>query len=295
MASPSASPPPATPGLDAGALRDRIYIVIFEAETPGGKLFDVALLWLIVASVVTVALESVESVAVRHGTTLRVLEWFYTALFSVEYGLRIYSARRRLRYVVSFFGIIDLLALLPTYLSLFLPGMHTLLVIRALRLLRVFRVLKVVRMMGEAHSLLAAIRISLPKISVFVGAVVIIALVVGAAMYLIEGIEAGFTSIPRGMYWAIVTMTTVGYGDIAPKTDLGQFLAACLMVLGYGILAVPTGIVSAEIVSHHPVPPPGASEAVPEDDEDRAMCHACGAMDHPTGANFCYVCGSAVD
>lgn len=302
MASPSASSPSASPGpgpdADADTLRDRLYIVIFEAETPAGKLFDVALLWLIIASVLTVALESVESVAREHLLALRVLEWVYTALFTVEYVLRIYSARRRLRYVLSFFGVIDLLALLPTYVSVVFPGAQTLLVIRALRLLRVFRVLKAVRLMGEAHSLLTAIRISLPKISVFVGAVTIVALVVGAAMYLIEGADSGFTSIPRGMYWAIVTMTTVGYGDIAPRSDLGQFLAACLMILGYGILAVPTGIVSAEIVSHHEhptpfVPPSPGAEGAPDD--DRALCRACGTNDHPTGANFCYVCGSAVD
>lgn len=297
MASPSASPPPESSGLDARTLRDRLYIVIFEAETPSGKLFDVALLWLIIASVITVALESVDSVATDHGGMLRVLEWVYTALFSVEYGLRIYTARRRLRYMVSFFGVIDLLALLPTYMSLVLPGVHSLLVIRALRLLRVFRVLKAVRLMGEAHSLMTAIRVSLPKISVFVGAVMIVALIVGAAMYLIEGVDAGFTSIPRGMYWAIVTMTTVGYGDIAPRSDFGQFLAACLMVLGYGILAVPTGIISAEMVSQHEGPGgegSGSGEA-PDDDDARAMCHGCGAKDHPVGANFCYVCGSAVD
>ncbi|MCA9709301.1 MAG: ion transporter [Myxococcales bacterium] len=243
------------------------------------------------------ASESVASVAEHHGLLLRVLEWVYTVLFSVEYGLRIYCARRRLRYVVSFFGVIDLLALLPTYLSLFFSGVHTLAVIRALRLLRVFRVLKAVRLMGEAHSLLTAVRLSLPKISVFLGAVMVIALVVGSAMYLIEGEEAGFTSIPRAMYWAIVTMTTVGYGDIAPRTELGQFLAAILMVLGYGILAVPTGIVSAEIVGEmgHKGTAEADASGKAHDDEDGAVCHACGARGHQTGANFCYVCGSAVD
>ena len=265
-----------------------MYIVIFEAETPAGKLFDVVLLWLIIASVFTVAVESVQGVAESYGSLLRVLEWVYTTLFSIEYGLRIYCARRPFRYMRSFFGVIDLLALLPTYLSLVFTGMHSLLVIRALRLLRVFRVLKAVRLMGEAHSLMTAVRQSLPMI---------IALVIGAAMYLIEGEEAGFTSIPRAMYWAIVTMTTVGYGDIAPRTELGQFMAAILMVTGYGILAVPTGIVSAEIVSHATdgSAPVSAGAAEPGDEDDVAVCHACGAKDHPTGANFCYVCGSAVD
>jgi len=282
-----AAPSPPPPSSDSLSLRDQLYIVIFEAETPAGKLFDVALLWLIIASAVTVAVESVASVAEHHGTTLRVLEWIYTAVFSIEYGLRLYCAGRRFRYMRSFFGVIDLLALLPTFLSLFFTGVHSLVVIRALRLLRVFRVLKTVRMMGEAHSLLTAVRSSLPKISVFIGAVVIIALIVGSAMYLIEGEATGFTSIPRGMYWAIVTMTTVGYGDIAPATEVGQFLAAVLMILGYGILAVPTGIVSAEIVG-------GAAEgAKPE--EAAAVCHACGAHDHKPDASFCYVCGNAVD
>lgn len=287
---------PSPPSLESESLRDRLYIIIFEAETPWGKLFDVALLWLIIASVVTVAIESVDTVAERYGTLLRVLEWLYTAAFTVEYGLRIYCARRRFRYVRSFFGVIDLLALLPTYLSLVFTGVHTLLVIRALRLLRVFRVLKAVRLMGEAHSLLSAVRASLPKISVFVGTVLVTALIVGAAMYLIEGRDAGFTSIPRAMYWAIVTMTTVGYGDIAPVTELGQFLAAVLMIMGYGVLAVPTGIVSAEIVTHdrddHETVDPEEEHV---DDDHEAVCHACGAHGHPEGANFCYVCGTAVD
>lgn len=292
-----ASSPPTPLDREAVTLRDRLYVIIFEAETPAGKLFDVLLLWVIIASVVTVALESVAAVSQEHRLALYVLEWIYTALFTVEYGLRIYSARRRLRYVLSFFGVIDLLALLPTYVSLVLPGVQTLLVIRALRLLRVFRVLKAVRLMGEAHNLLTAIRFSLPKISVFVGSVSIIAMVVGAFMYLIEGADAGFTSIPRGMYWAIVTMTTVGYGDIAPRTELGQFLAACLMILGYGILAVPTGIISAEIVSHREHAPIVAEHAGGEakDGHDHPLCHGCGATNHPPGANFCHVCGSAVD
>lgn len=281
--------------LDNEILRDRLYVIIFEAETPAGKLFDVALLWLIIASVFTVALESVAGIADHYVTLLRVLEWIYTAVFSIEYALRIYCARRRLRYILSFFGIIDLLALLPTYLSLVFTGMHSLLVIRALRLLRVFRVLKAVRLMGEAHSLLSSVRQSLPKISVFLGAVMIIALIVGSAMYLIEGEDAGFTSIPRGMYWAIVTMTTVGYGDIAPKTELGQFLAAILMVLGYGILAVPTGIVSAEIVTDKVSKSGKVEEDAAEPDEGAAVCQHCGAHGHPSGASFCYVCGSAVD
>ncbi|MEM9452813.1 MAG: ion transporter [Myxococcota bacterium] len=286
--------------LDPKDPRDRLYLIIFEAETPTGKLFDVALLWLIIASVVTVALESVAGVREHYGTLLIVLEWFYTSVFTIEYGLRIYCTRRRLRYILSFFGIIDLLALLPAFISLVFTNVHSLLVIRALRLLRVFRVLKAVRLMGEAYSLMSAVRSSLPKISVFIGAVIVIALIVGSAMYLIEDAEAGFTSIPRAMYWAIVTMTTVGYGDIAPKTELGQFLAAVLMILGYGILAVPTGIVSAEMVAskNEEVGVEEGDSANEVDDQaelEGAVCHACGAHGHLPGANFCYVCGSAVD
>lgn len=274
-------PPP--PAVRAATLRDRLYIVIFESDTLAGKLFDVALLVLILASVITVVLESVASVAADYHHVLRTLEWIYTGLFTVEYVLRVYSAHRRLRYMLSFFGIIDLLALLPTFVGLLYPGVYSLMVIRALRLLRVFRVLKAVHLMHEGFKLLSAIRNSLPKISVFLGAVTIIAIVFGAAMYVIEGPESGFTSIPRGVYWAIVTMTTVGYGDIAPKTALGQATAACLMILGYGILAVPTGILSAELV--RPTKPKG---------ELHPVCPSCGAADHPRGANFCYVCGETV-
>lgn len=283
--------------FDPKVLRDRLYIIIFEAETPEGKLFDVALLWLIIASVLTVVLESVAAVRDQYQTVFSVLEWVYTSVFTVEYALRVYSARRRLRYILSFFGLVDLLALLPTFIGLVFASVPSLLVIRALRLLRVFRVLKAVQLMGEAHSLLSAVRASLPKISVFIGAVLILALIVGSAMYLVEGAESGFTSIPRAMYWAIVTMTTVGYGDIAPRTELGQFLAAVLMVLGYGILAVPTGIVSAEMVVARRDDGGGSASADEEDDPspDGAVCHACGAQAHQPGANFCYVCGSAVD
>lgn len=258
--------------------------MIFEAESPAGRTFDVALLVIILASVLAVCLESVSAFEARFGTALRALEWLFTGLFTIEYGLRLYCAHHRLRYVTSFFGLVDLLSLLPTYLSLIFVGMHSLLVIRALRLLRLFRVLKIMRHLGEAHSLLAAIRTSVPKISVFLGAVLIIALIVGALMYVIEDPASGFTSVPRSMYWAIVTMTTVGYGDIAPKTVLGQGVAAILMVLGYGIIAVPTGIVSAEFV--------GGKEG--DDGKATDACDECGICNHPPDANFCRVCGSAL-
>lgn len=268
------------------ALREQLYVIIFEAETPAGRAFDVAVLIIIFGSVLAVCLESVTSFESRFGTLLRTLEWIFTVVFSIEYAARIYCARHRLRYVFSFFGIVDLLSLLPTFLSLIFTGAQSLLVIRALRLLRMFRVLKIMRHLGEAHSLMMAIRSSIPKISVFLGAVLIIAVIVGALMYVIEEPESGFTSVPRSMYWAIVTMTTVGYGDIAPKTVLGQGVAAILMIIGYGIIAVPTGIVSAEFVGNK-----GGGEGQDEPDDH---CHHCGTAHHPADANFCRVCGSAL-
>ena len=276
----------ATPAAAPDALREQLYVIIFEAETPYGRAFDVAVLAIIFGSVLAVCLESVAAFEAQFGSLLRGLEWTFTILFTIEYGLRLYCARRRLRYVFSFFGVVDLLSLLPTYLSLIFTGVHSLLVIRALRLLRMFRVLKIMRHLGEAHSLMMAIRASVPKISVFLGAVLIIAVIVGALMYVIEDPASGFTSVPRSMYWAIVTMTTVGYGDIAPKTVLGQGVAAVLMVLGYGIIAVPTGIVSAEFV--------GNKDGDEEGDADKDQCHHCGTGNHPPDANFCRVCGSGL-
>lgn len=265
--------------------RERLAVVIFGTSTPAGRAFDVALLLLIVASVLAVMLESVEAIGTRFGTTLRVLDWVFTVLFLAEYSVRIWVARHRMRYVFSFFGIVDLLSILPSFLGLVVSGAHSLLVIRVLRLLRIFRVLKVMRMLGEANQLLQALRASAAKITVFMGAVFTIVVIMGATMHLVEGAENGFTSIPRGMYWAIVTMTTVGYGDIAPSTVLGQAIAAALMLLGYGILAVPTGIVSAEYV-----------QAVREHGDDAApepvTCQECGAAGHPDDANFCRVCGT---
>lgn len=270
-----------TPAGATDALRERLYLIIFEAETPVGRAFDITLLLVIVGSVIAVSLESVAAFESRFGGLLRALEWAFTLLFTVEYGLRLYCARRRLHYALSFFGIVDLLSLLPTFLSLVFTGVQSLLVIRALRLLRMFRVLKIMRHMGEANTLMTALRSSVPKISVFLGAVLIIAMIVGTMMYVIEDPKAGFTSVPRSMYWAIVTMTTVGYGDIAPKTVLGQSIAAMLMVVGYGVIAVPTGIVSAEFV-------------VNKDESDRP-CDRCKTTGHDPTANFCRVCGSALD
>lgn len=281
----SETSPPEPERTDASVpvARERLAVVIFGTATPAGRAFDVGLLILIVASVLAVVLESVEAIGTRFRTALRVLDWIFTILFLAEYVVRIWVARRRMRYVFSFFGIVDLLSILPSFIGIVISGAHSLLVIRVLRLLRVFRVLKIVRLLGEANQLISALKASFAKITVFIGAVLTIVVVMGAAMHLIEGAENGFTSIPRGMYWAIVTMTTVGYGDIAPATVLGQAIAAVLMLLGYGILAVPTGIVSAEYVQ--------ASRSSDEGPEP-VVCQECGAMGHPDDANFCRVCGT---
>lgn len=262
-------------------LRARLHTVIFESDTPAGKAFDVGLLWAIVLSVVAVMLESVSSFRLQHGVLIRNIEWLFTVLFTVEYGLRLVSVRRPLLYALSFFGLVDLLALLPSYLSLFLPGTQSLLVVRVLRLLRVFRVLRLASFLGQAEVLLTALRASRQKIIVFLGAVLSTVVIMGALMYLVEGEANGFDSIPRAMYWAIVTMTTVGYGDLTPKTVLGQFIASLLMIMGYGVLAVPTGIVSVELAnaSRHPAIDPRA-------------CPGCGLEGHDLDAAYCKSCGT---
>ena len=263
--------------------RHRLHEIIFEADTPAGKLFDVVLLWAIVLSVVTVLLESVAPLRERHGEALRALEWFFTALFTVEYALRLVSVLKPLRYARSFFGLVDLLALLPTYLSLLLPGAQSLLVVRVLRLLRVFRVLKLASFLGQAEILLTALRASRQKITVFLCGVLSTVVIMGSVMYLVEGEKNGFDSIPRGMYWAVVTMTTVGFGDITPKTVIGQFLASLLMIAGYGILAVPTGIVSVELAA-----------AARRGAIDTQACPGCGAYGHDADAKHCKHCGTAL-
>ncbi len=221
--------------------REVLHEVIFEADTRGGKLFDVALLVTIVLSVTAVVLESVASVRSRFGPALRIAEWTFTVLFTIEYVLRLLSVRRPWGYATSFLGVVDLLAVVPTYLSLLVAGTQSLLVIRALRLLRIFRVFKIARYVGEVTALVQAIRGSRAKITVFLLAMLVLVLIMGAMMYVIEGEQGGFTSIPRSMYWAIVTVTTVGYGDIAPRTTLGQAVAAAAMVIGYSLIIIPTG------------------------------------------------------
>ena len=259
--------------------RQRLHEVIFGADTPSGKAFDVALLVLIILSVIAVLLESVASVRTAWGRELRIFEWVVTILFTLEYLLRLYSVRRPWRYARSFFGVVDLLAILPSYLSLVIPGAQTLLVIRALRLLRVFRVLKLAHFVGESRILWAAIRASARKIIVFLGTVLTIVVIVGSTMYLIEGEKNGFASIPVSIYWAIVTMTTVGYGDIAPQTPLGKILASAIMIMGYGIIAVPTGIVTVELAT-------ASRKGI-----NTKACPDCGTGRHDPDAVHCKYCG----
>ena len=264
-------------------LKQRLGDIIFEHDKPPDKLFDIVILVLIVLSILLVMLESVPWIREAYGGTLRVAEWVFTVLFTAEYALRVYTARKRLRYITSFFGVVDLLAILPGYLSLFLFGSQYLIVVRSLRLLRIFRILKLARFLGEASVLRRALRASTPKIIVFLGTVVTIVMIIGALMYVIEGAENGFTSIPKSIYWAIVTLTTVGYGDISPQTPLGQTLSAVVMIIGYGIIAVPTGIVTSEI------------SKVDKGEGQAAMCPECGHTKHDDDAAHCKYCGTGLE
>jgi voltage-gated potassium channel len=260
--------------------RQHTFRVIFEHDTQAGRAFDIALIITIIASVVVVMLESVASIRSEHGPLLRALEWGFTVLFTIEYALRIWCSPRRVRYVRSFFGVVDLIAILPTYLSLVLPGGQALLSVRALRLLRVFRVLKLAHHVQESRVLLRALRQSRDKITVFVATVLTLVVILGSLMYLIEGSANGFTSIPRSVYWAIVTLTTVGYGDIAPQTNVGQALAAMIMIMGYAIIAVPTGIVTVELGN------------VQRQVLTERSCSSCGLAGHDGDAAYCRRCGA---
>ncbi|MGC0151772.1 ion transporter [Chromobacterium vaccinii] len=263
--------------------RRRLYIVIYEADTRAGRIFDMALTTAILISVACVMLESVASIRQRYGTLLTVLDWLFTVLFTVEYALRLICVHKPMRYVKSFFGVIDLLSVLPLYLGLLIPESRFLADVRILRLLRMFRILKLSRHLGEAAQLQKALLASRRKITVFLVTVVLLVIVLGTLMYVIEGPEHGFTSIPISIYWAIVTLTTVGFGDITPKTPMGQALASLVMITGYGIIAVPTGIVSAEI-----------ARAVPEPADNRSatrLCPHCFSEGHDWDARFCKHCG----
>ena len=261
------------------SIRRRLHEIIFEADTPAGRLFDVALIVCIVISVVLVMLDSVEAIRASWGSALYAAEWMFTLFFTVEYALRLYCVGRPLKYATSFFGVVDLLAILPTYFSLIFPGSQYLLVIRILRVLRIFRVLKLVQYLGEASLLMQALRASRRKITVFLFTVLTLVMIFGCLMYLIEDPDTGFTSIPRSIYWAIVTLTTVGYGDIAPQTNLGQLLASIIMIIGYSILAVPTGIVTVEM-----------SQAFKRNITTQS-CPECSREGHDRDARFCKYCG----
>ncbi|WP_442266618.1 ion transporter [Tenacibaculum sp. ZS6-P6] len=260
--------------------KQKLHEIIYEADTPGGKLFDVILLIAILFSIAIVMLESVNTINEKYNNLLNIAEWIITILFTIEYILRIISIKKPSKYIFSFYGIIDLLSTIPKYLSVIFIGTNTLVALRALRLLRVFRILKLARFIGESNHLAQAIKASLARISVFLFFVLIICIILGSLMYLIEGAENGFTSIPRSVYWAIVTLTTVGYGDIAPGTPLGQFIASAIMILGYAIIAIPTGIVSSEIVKKT------------ELDLNTQSCPHCATEGHDDDAIYCYHCGN---
>lgn len=268
--------------MQRSRLKETLYKIIFEADTPSGKLFDVGLIISIKLSVVAVMLDSIGSIQESYGHFLNTIEWFFTFLFTAEYVLRLFCAKHPIKYAYSFFGIVDLMAILPSYFSLFFPGSQYLLVIRLLRVLRVFRVLKLAHYIKETTLLLVALKASRRKIIVFFYAVICLVVVFGSIMYIIEPDSSGFTSIPRSIYWAIVTLTTVGYGDISPVTELGQTLAALVMILGYSIIAVPTGIVTVEI-----------SRAVVQE-EQKTTCPDCGAGNHDRDALFCKYCGAEI-
>jgi voltage-gated potassium channel len=259
--------------------RDTLHEIIFEAETPAGKWFDILLIISIIASVLAVMLDSVSGVNKHYANILDVVEWFFTIIFTIEYILRLICVGRPLLYATSFFGIVDLLAIVPTYISLLIPGSEYFLVVRILRILRIFRVLKLVQYMSEALLLMKALRASSRKVIVFLFTVLTLVIILGSIMYVIEGAENGFTSIPRSIYWAIVTLTTVGYGDISPQTNLGQVLAAFIMILGYSIIAVPTGIVTVELSQL-------SSKKVTQ------SCKECSAEGHDNDADFCKYCGA---
>ncbi len=265
--------------INHSLIKNKIHIIIEGTDTPAGKLFDVLILVAIITSVLVVMLDSVLFLRLQYGRLFFVAEWFFTILFTIEYALRLYSAPNRRRYVTSFYGAVDLLALLPTYLSLFFAGTHYLLVVRILRILRIFRVFRLKSYMQQAGFLAAAFKTSQHKITVFFLSLLLLVTIFGSVLYVVEGPENGFTSIPLSIYWAVVTLTTVGYGDISPKTPLGQAIASMVMITGYAIIAVPTGIFTAELTrTMRPQLQP-------------ISCPNCGKFGHATNAKFCDRCG----
>jgi voltage-gated potassium channel len=271
--------------IQRSRLKERIHEIIFEADTPLGKLFDIVLLVAIILSVIIVMLESVDEYKQSYGQAFLILEWAFTILFTIEYVLRLYCVYRPLKYATSFFGIVDLLAILPTFLSFFLPGAQSLLVIRALRLLRIFRIFKLGHFLSEGYFITQALKNSRAKITVFLSFILLLVTIIGSVMYLVEGAygNESFSSIPRSVYWAIVTLTTVGYGDITPTSELGQFLSAVVMIMGYAVLAVPTGIVTTEMLK------PNKRRV------NTQSCRYCGQEGHDDDAKFCKYCGEELN
>jgi voltage-gated potassium channel len=268
-------------GKPAGGWRLQLFKVVFESDTRAGKIFDVVVIAAILLSVVAVMADSVESVATRYGALLDTLEWMFTILFTIEYVARVLSVERPLRYATSFFGIVDLIAVLPTYLAVAFPEAQVLIDVRILRLLRCFRIFKLTAYLSELRMLGSAMANSMRKILVFLSVVVIVVLIGGTLMYVIEGPKHGFTSIPKAIYWALSTITTVGYGDIVPQTELGRTLASIVMLIGWGILAVPTGIVTAEMTAQRFTK-----------QSAQVSCSACGSTGHEPDAGYCRVCGA---
>ena len=271
--------------------RSKLHEIIYEADTPSGKLFDVVLLIAILASIILVMLESINSFDTKYHDFLNVSEWIITILFSIEYIARIIVVKRPLKYILSFYGIIDLLSTIPKYISLFLGGTQALVALRALRLLRIFRILKLARYLGASQSLANALKASRVKISVFLFAVLIACIIFGTIMYLVEGEENGFTNIPKSVYWCIVTLTTVGFGDITPITPLGQFIAAIIMILGYGIIAVPTGIVSAEYTN---ATKGKKNKKKKTQSLNSQSCRNCLESNHRDDSKYCHKCGETL-
>ena len=260
--------------------KEKLHEIIYEADTKQGKLFDIILIFTIILSILLVMLESVKSFDEKYHDFLNISEWVITILFTIEYIARIITIKKPTSYIFSFYGIIDFLATIPKYISLIFGGTHALVALRALRLLRVFRILKLARYLVASKKLILALKSSRIKIAVFLFSVIVLTIILGTIMYLVEGPENGFTSIPHSMYWAIVTLTTVGYGDLAPHTPFGQFIASIVMILGYGIIAVPTGIVTSEITR---------SEKIPNTNTQH--CSNCSAANHIDNAEYCYKCG----
>jgi voltage-gated potassium channel len=267
-------------------LKQRIYQVIFGIDTFAGRLFDLILLCIILLSVLLIMLESVVDINTQYGDELKIAEWILTILFSIEYLARMYSAPKPLKYMFSFMGIVDLLSLFPTYMGLFFDGSHYFSIIRSIRLIRIFRILKLTHFMGGANQLGNALYDSRHKIIVFLGTILCTVAIIGTLMYMIEGVENGFTSIPRSIYWAIVTITTVGYGDIAPHTWFGQLLASMLMIIGYAIIAVPTGIITSELVK--------SEKEKGKKKKEKRTCSECEVDNIRKNDNFCYNCGTEV-